>query len=249
MWFRTILLSTLLITAGLTKSSAKSYEIPEIRIEVSINEDGTVLITEQLTYNFDGSFSWAQYRLPKQGFTRIKDIRISENGASYLNKNNEEQGTFSVSESNEYIQIKWNFNAEDEQRTFTISYTLEGALTIGPKWSQFFWNYLSDDREKATEQLDILINFPEEVSPDSLHVWTRRPLGRMNLQKEQGQFTISGRNIDDNDFAKVRTLFPTSIFDSPKITNPDFTLNQVRSEEETYDQKNSRTQGMDTILG
>ncbi|MEL7834943.1 DUF2207 domain-containing protein [Fodinibius sp. Rm-B-1B1-1] len=237
MWLRTFLLSALLFTVGLTEPSAKSYEIPEIHIEVSINKDGTVLITEHLTYDFDGSFSWAQYQLPKQGFTGIRNIKVSENGTVYLNKNNEEKGTFSVSESDEYIRLKWHFIAEDERRTFTVSYTLEGALTIGPKWSQFFWNYLSDERDKSTKKLNISINYPEAVPSDSLFGWTRRPLGRMDLQKEQGRVKISGKSIDDNDFAKVRALFPTSILTNPEITVPDFTLSQVRSEELAYDQK------------
>ena len=237
MWVRIFLLGALLTFVGLTESSAKSYEIPEIRIEVSINEDGTILITEHLTYDFDGSFSWAQYQLPRQGFTGIRDIKVSETGKVYVNKNDEQRGTFSISESDEYIRLKWHFNAEDERRTFSVSYTLEGALTIGPKWSQFFWNYLSDEREKSTNQLDISIKLSEAVTPDSLYGWTRRSLGRMDLQKEQGYLKINGDNIDDNDFAKVRSLFPTSILTNPKITNPNFTLNHVRSNEQAYDQK------------
>jgi len=237
MWLRTLVLSTVIFCLGFLSSSGKDYEIPEIRVEVSINEDGTVQITEHLTYDFDGSFSWAEYRLPRQGFSAIRDIQISEGDTSFINENSEAPGTFSVAYNDEAIKLTWYYEAEDEQRTFTISYTLEDALTIGPEWTQFFWNYLSDDRDKSTKRLNIAINLPESVATDSLHGWTRGPKGHFELSKTSGSFTIRGTNIDDDDVAKVRALFPTSVLASPQVTNQDFTLSQVRQEEEIYQQK------------
>ena len=236
MWPRTLLLGLLLFCIGFIESPAKSYEIPTIKVEVSINADGTVRITEHLTYEFDGSFSWAEYRLPRQGFSALKDIRISENGQAYLNKNTEEPGTFSVAQSDESIKLKWYYTAEDEKRTFTISYTLENALTVAPKWSQFFWNFLSESRDKATQQLDISIKLPKSVSSDSLHGWTRGPKGHLSLQKSAGSFAVSATDIDEDEFAKVRALFPTSVLTNPTITNKEFSLQQAQMLEQAYQQ-------------
>lgn len=236
MWLRTLAISLLLFCLGFIQSSAKSYEIPTIKVEVSINPDGTVRITEHLTYDFDGSFSWAEYRLPRQGFSALENIHISEDGQAYLNKNTEEPGTFSVAQDDESIKLKWHYQAEDEQRTFTISYILEDAMTVGPEWSQFFWNFLSDSRDKSTQQLDITINLPKSVSPDSLHGWTRGPKGHFSLQQSAGSFTVSASDIDDDEFAKVRALFPTSVLTNPTITNNDFSLQQAQMLEQAYQQ-------------
>lgn len=235
-WARTLLLSLLLFCIGLIESTAKSYEIPTIKVEVSINADGTVRITEHLTYDFDGSFSWAEYRLPRQGFSSLENIRISEDGQAFLNKNTEEPGTFSVAQSDESINLKWHYTAKDEKRTFTISYTLEEAMTVGPEWSQLFWNFLSASRDKATKQLDISINLPKTVSSDSLHGWTRGPKGHFNLQKSAGKFTVSATDIDDSEFAKVRALFPTSVLKNPTITNEGFSLQQAQMLEQAHQQ-------------
>lgn len=237
MWFRSFYLSLCLLCLGFVHSSAKDYDIPTIQIEVSINSEGSVRITEHLTYDFDGSFSWAEYRLPRQGFSAIRNIQISEGGKSYLNKNSESPGTFSVAQNDNAIKLKWHYEAENEQRTFTISYTLVDALTIGPKWSQFFWNYLSDDRDKSTEQLNININLPKSITSDSLHGWTRSPKGHFELLTTAGAFTIHATNIDDDDFAKVRALFPTSALTNADVTNPGFTLSQAQQEEQAYQQK------------
>ena len=239
MALRTLVLSLLLVLCGFVQAQSKSYEIPTIRVEVSINEDGTVQITEHLTYSYDGSFSWAEYELPKSGYSAIKDIRISEGGQSYINSNSEEPGTYSVSESAETIRLKWHYNAEDERRTYTISYTLQGALTVGPEWSQLFWNFLSSSRDKDTKQLNVIINLPQKVSGDSLHGWTRGPKGQFALQAASGTFTIEATNLDDDDVAKIRALFPSSVLNRSEVqvTNQNFSLAQARQEEEAYQEE------------
>ena len=225
------------IQASAQTTSDKSYQIPHIQSEVTINADGTVDITEHLTYNYEGSFSWAEYRIPREGFTAIKNIRISEGDSSYINRNNEEKGTFSVAQNEDAIKLTWHYSAEDEKRIFTISYTLEGALTVGSNWSQFYWNFLSDDREKSTDLLQVSISLPKSVAIDSLHGWTQSPLRRMELEKEQGKFIVTGRNIDNSDFAKVRAVFPTAVLENPQITNQNFTLSQAKQQEQAYEQR------------
>jgi len=242
MWIRTFILSIILIGSCFQSISAKSYEIPDVRVEITINKDGTVQVTEHLTYVFDGSFSWAEYQIQRQGFSAITNIQILENGNSYINKNTETPGTFSVAKNNEAIKITWHYSAEDEKRTFTISYTLQGALTVGPEWSQFFWNFLSADRDKSTNQLNINIQLPKSTSTDSLFSWTRGPKGQFDLQQTSETFTIDGTNIDDDEFAKVRAVFPTSVLNKSQIsvTDAQFSLTQAQEEEKTYQQERNQ---------
>lgn len=66
---------------------AQNYEIPEITVKAEILENGTVQIEEQRTYSFDGSFSWADYTLPAEGFSSINNIRVSESDSKLINQN------------------------------------------------------------------------------------------------------------------------------------------------------------------
>ena len=88
------LISLIGVFLPLSDISAKEYSIPEIQVDVQINADGTITITEHRTYVYDGSYTWANYRLPKSGYSAIRDISVSENGESYTNLNTEEPGTF-----------------------------------------------------------------------------------------------------------------------------------------------------------
>lgn len=243
----TFLFLLIILAAGSVQ--AKSYSIPIINVNVSINEDGTVQVTEQLTYVFDGSFSWAEYKLPRQGYTSISNIRVAEDGDYYLNEDSEETGTFSVAKSSDAIRIKWHYRAENERRTFTISYTLHGALTIGPQWAQFFWNFVSDTRDKPTKQLDITIQLPREVPKDSLYGWTRGPEQRIRLQTTPGTYSVQATNIDDSEFVKVRAVFPSAVFNSQlQATDPDFSLAWARQNEQSYRRQQAKEQAREAYL-
>lgn len=217
-------------------SVAKDFEIPVITVEVFVQADGDVRIVEHRTYVFDDSFSWADYRLPLKGFTAIKNIQVSSNGRQLVNRNNEQPGTFMVQRDDDTIQVKWFFNAEDEERTFTISYTLEGAIVTGPEWVEFFWNFISADREKETESFKVEFHLPETVGTDSLYVWKRGPRQNINVQETASGYIATVSNLDDDKFVKIRSVFPRAVFNDGAVSTTDanFSLSTAKADEESY---------------
>lgn len=228
------LLSLFFFDGGIAQS--KDYQIPDINIEVQITEDGVVRITEQRTYQFRGSFSWADYRLPKRGFAEMRDIQVAEQNSSFLNENTEEPGTFTVSESDDDIVIKWHYNASDTTRIFAISYELTDALSVGPNWTEFFWNYVAAGREKSTANLDITILLSETVSADFLYAWPRGAVEQVDIQQNPGSYKILADAVPRSQSVQIRTLFPTSVFDmnSVSVTDPGLTLESVQEDEEDF---------------
>jgi uncharacterized membrane protein len=218
---------------------AKSYAIPEIRVEVAVQEDGTIHITEHRTYNFDGSFSWADYRLPLEGYTAIKDIRVRENNAAFINQNSEEPGTFQVQRSDKQIRIQWFYKAKDEQRTFSISYTLEGAIVVGPEWVEFFWKYISADRDQDTERLHIEMQLPQSIGSDSIYSWERGPADKITLTNTESGYLVTAKDLNEDETVKIRSVFPRSIFNQQDVTttNPDFTLAWAQEDEQQFQQR------------
>lgn len=224
------------------KSWAKEYSIPVIRIEVDIQADGSVRITEHRTYIFDDDFSWADYKLPFRGFTALNNITVTENGRKYINENNEKPGTFLVSRDDDEFQIKWFFEAENEQRTFSISYTLQNTIVTGAEWAEFFWNYISADREKDTDTLQIEMVLPEAVGMDSLFVWKRGASAKTKIQQTTQGFVVTAKNIGDDESIEIRSVFPTSILseNAETINNDTFSLAWALQDEQTYQREQER---------
>lgn len=223
-----------LIRPDALQGQSKSYSIPEIRTSVDITEDGLVQINEERTYIFSGSYSWADYRLPLRGFSEIRNIRVSEDDRSYINENNEQPGTFSVSREENSVVVRWNYNAEDTTRIFNISYELTDAMVIGPEWSEFFWNYIASGREKATDLLEIDLNLPQAVPSDSIHIWTRGPDEKISVTERTGGYRARAIDLSRNQSFRIRMLFPTRLLNRQMvdITDPSLTLESVTQSEE-----------------
>ncbi|MDZ7719382.1 MAG: DUF2207 domain-containing protein [Balneolaceae bacterium] len=232
--FFTILLTVLILFQGFAQD--REYQIPDIEVDVEILEDGIVQISEHRTYQFQGSYSWADYRLPKNGFAEIRNIQVLEQDRYFVNENSEEAGTFSVSDDDDSIVIRWNYNAVDTTRTFSIIYELTDALSIGPEWTEFFWNYIASGREKPTENLNIQISLPQQISTDSLHTWIRSESTQIESTQQPGHFSISADEITTDQSLQVRSVFPTQIFDESavSITNPDLSLEWIQNDEKAY---------------
>ncbi|HBQ60557.1 MAG TPA: hypothetical protein DD671_13280, partial [Balneolaceae bacterium] len=226
----------LLIVSFSHSVHAKEYSIPELQIEVQINNDGTITITEHRTYVFDGSYSWANYRLPKSGYSAMRNIQVSEGDHSLINLNTEEPETFLVEESDKAFNIKWFFDAEDEERTFTITYTLENALVFGPDWSELFWTYAASGREKSTDDFEILIRLPEMVPDSSLKSWVREPAWDISSNLLENGFQFTGENISRKQVVIIRAIFPTSVFDENmvQVTDPDFSMALAEQQETNF---------------
>jgi len=241
---------TILFFVGSSASFANDYSIPTIEVDVTVRDNGTIQIVEHRTYVFNGEFSWADYRLPKSGFSSIDSIRVSEDGSNYINANTEETGTFSVSESDNAFIVKWHYSAENTSKTFIISYVLDGAMSIGPEVTEFFWNYLASGREKSTNRFNLSFRLPGEVSQDSLYTFTRSKADDFSFDYLPNGYNASGMGISRRQSARIRTLFPTSLFDagSISITAPDLTLGSVLENEEKYRQEQQAAAEWDEFI-
>ncbi|MFD2533016.1 DUF2207 family protein [Gracilimonas halophila] len=218
-----------------TTVHAKEYAIPELQIEIQIYDDGSIRITEHRTYFFDGSYSWANYRIPKSGISAIENIQVSEADENFTNLNSEEPQTFLVEESSGAFNVQWFFDANDEERTFSISYTIRGALTVGTEWSQFFWNYVAAGREKSTEEVTILLQLPDTTDRSNLYAWVREPDWDLDIAKLDNGFQFTGTDIDRNEAVIIRTVFPTSVLeDQIQVNEPGFSVDFAENEESEY---------------
>lgn len=240
---RSFLFVILFFTAGYSDGLAQQeYQIPEIKVEAEILRNGTVELSESRNYHFQGSFSWADYRLPRAGFDEIRNIRISELGQDYHLSDSSEPGTYSITETGDEIVITWHYEATDTERTFTLSYDLIGAIPHGQEWSEFFWTWIGSGRDKGTPTFEVSIRFPEELSTDSLYYWSRAPSGLIEFTHDGSLLTFRGQNISRNQSVPVRILMPVSLFDPGEITvrEPSIQLERIIAEENQIIERTER---------
>jgi uncharacterized membrane protein len=130
-------------------ASGKSYDFPEVRIDATVQPDGSLDLVERRTFDFDGEFSFAFFTIAGPP-DRIEGFTIRE-GDRVIPITNESSFEF---------KARWNFAAEDEQRTFTISYRVRCAVKVWADTAHLNWQFIGTGWEVPTEHAFIRVHLP-----------------------------------------------------------------------------------------
>ena len=217
---------TLIIFFSISIAADKSYKILSTDIQTTINNDGTINFVETREFSFKGDFTFVYQVIPKRGFDKIYDIQVSENGVAYLNKNTKQDGTFLIDERKNSYRIYLYHNSSNENKKFTVKYTLENPFTVGEKDSQFYWIYLSDRWDKRPGDLYITQKFSSDIQDNDIIYDIEYP---SNSDKYEFNTDNSSLSFFSSDFSsstemKLRTIFPSSYFVNVKMNDENFSL-------------------------
>jgi len=190
----------------------KSYFYLQIKTKVNFTPDGNAHIQQERTYQFDGDFSWAFIDLKKQGAENIvldQIIEQTDTGWAVLEPE--------INDSPKSLYIKWNYTAQDEQKTFLLDYTIIGAVKRYEDVAEFYWKVIEDKHEKIDDNT-IEINLPAP-SPDlfKLYIHSQARPGTLYFNDRKDNSVIRQSNIPNNGFVEIRMLTSPSIFSNVEI--------------------------------
>jgi hypothetical protein len=125
-----VVLVALFALAGPAQAQDKSFDLPRAEVVAEVQPDGSVFITEKITYNFTGHFEGGYREIPLEDGMRVDRVSVSEGGEEYepgaSAKLGSEgaPGTFGTARLGDRYRIVWHYRATDEQRTFEVRYRL-----------------------------------------------------------------------------------------------------------------------------
>jgi uncharacterized membrane protein YgcG len=141
----------LAVWVGIQAAAGKSYSFPEVRVDATVLPDGSLKLVEHRTFNFDGHFTFAFFTVAWP-FEQIRDFEVSENGRA-----------LEVEEEPEFTEFKgtWHFDAQDERRTFRISYRALCAVDVWEDTAHLLWQFVGTGWTVPTEHVAIRVHIPE----------------------------------------------------------------------------------------
>ena len=149
------------VNTGLA-AAPKNYYFPEVKISVSLERDGSFVVDEQRTFDFEGSFSAAWYTLPlsveRKGYRY--DIALEE---FEVRDENGQELPLEASTSGGVYKAEWSFQAADEQRTFHIRYRVRRGVFSYPDVSELYWQMIGVGWDRPTREVGITMTLPEEA--------------------------------------------------------------------------------------
>ena len=200
-----------------SKVFAKDYSIKFANIVVEIQKNGSANVIEERTYNFSGSFSWAdewislKAKCDGDSFCenyKVSNFSLSEKDLVYASSEAGTTGTYILDITNEKFYVKWFYTALDEEKTFKLEYTIDNAVTNQVDISEFYWQLIGNEWSKPTEFVTTKVLLPSKVPSDQIWAFGHGPLnGRVEIMSQE-EINFSASNLSSNTFFEVRALFP-----------------------------------------
>jgi uncharacterized membrane protein len=198
-------------TVSALEARPKDYYFPQVRIAVAIEPDGSFLVDEFRTFDFQGSFSAAWYTLPlsvkREGYrysVSIEDFEIKDENGQPLRKD--------VSTAGGIYRAEWSFRAADERRTFHIHYRVRKGIISYPDVSELYWQMIGDGWDRPTQDVAVTVTLPERVArPDDLLVYGHGPLSGWAEIVDARTARFTAQNVAAGQFFEVRMVWPAGI--------------------------------------
>jgi len=236
-----VVLGVLLMSAALhSPCLAKSYRITEVGITAQLRRDGSMEVSENRTYRFSGTFSYAYRDMPLGEPVVFEDFEIYEGGRPYELSNSEAPGTYNVSRVSGQTRVRWHYRASDESRTFEFRYRARNAVVNHDDAAILYYKFLSDDWDMPQSDISLRIIPPAPVSRSSINEWLHGPLWAESSISEDGEIRAHCPHLPAGTFLEVRALYPPGLFPGARSVTGEV-RQQVMAEEAAWVEEANRT--------
>ena len=209
-------------TANAAEAQAKSFTLPRATAVADVQPDGSVVITENITYDFSGSFEGGYREILLKDGMSVSDVSVSENGSQYAPGASAElgssgaPGTYGTANLGNAYRIVWHYRAADEERTFTVSYRLSGLAVAYDDVVDVYWQAWGDEWQEPLDSLDAAMNLPGDPKKGDVKVFGHPASvsGETSLGPGGVSPTLVASDVPPEQFVEMRVVFPRAMLTS-----------------------------------
>jgi uncharacterized membrane protein len=199
-------------------AAAKNYEIVDANVAMRLADNGDLLVHEDLTFDFDGSFEGAYRDIPLLEAQRITDVQVSEGNRVYNPGGNtilgsfDRPGVFGTEDSidgQRGERVVWHYRAANEVRTFTITYRVPGGATAYDDVIDIGWTVWGDQWDFDLDHLSAGFTNPalDPADPD-YRVWGHPRDVEGETARGAGVATLEAHDVHDHTAVEFRITMP-----------------------------------------
>jgi uncharacterized membrane protein len=222
-------------------SYAKSYSVESIRIDAIVGSDGLIRVREQIAYDFQGEFSYAYRDIPLKPGEELVDVGVGEGGVEFERSERRSLRTYSVSRIDDRgVRITWYYSAEDERRTFTVSYTAKGVVRRYPDVAEIYYKFVGEEWDRPIGRVDVEVTLPPSVERSAIRAWAHGPLYGTLRILPSAVISLNVAPLPAGTFWEARIVCPGDAFGSLGLAAPEPRLNHVLEEETAWAEQSNR---------
>jgi hypothetical protein len=202
-------------------AQAESSDVVDADIEMRLANDTSLLVAETLTFDYDGDFEASYRDIPLLHGERITDVAVFEDGERY-DPNGctafgcyDRDATYGVTPEGSGIRVVWHHGAQDEERTFTISYRVVGGAVAHDDVIDVGWAVWGAQWDFDLEELTASLHDPRLDPDDPLyrvwgHVLDDEAAERLDGEtvRGDGAATLEATDVPDGTAVEIRVTVP-----------------------------------------
>lgn len=236
--------SAALVVLVATPAAAKSYHMESADVTIEVMDDGSLLITERLTFDFDGSFSGAYRDVPVAGNETFELVSIGDElvqyqsgGCSWLGCSSP-PGTYGLDQQPGLARMVWHHSSNDQTRTFELVYRMTGVVAVYDDVADLQYKVWGEHWGVRADRVAASVSLPDGAAPGDLRVYGH-PYGvegESFLGDDGVSPGLEARNVPPHRFVEIRVVFPPRLLTSSEGVTiaAGAGLDVILGEEETW---------------
>ena len=223
-------------------SFAASFRIEKLDIEANLQKDGSMVVSEAVTYDID-EINGVYFDIDAKGFGELEYIQVFEDDQNTGGFKEVDSSNYEVSVSDDLYRIKLYSKNHNNRRTFKFVYKLPEAITVYDDVAQFNRKMVGKEWQQGINYITAKVIIPVPVSYDNSNilVFGHGPLTG-EVDKEGNTVVYRLNNYYPGDFLEAHILMEPEIFseyNKSKIVHKDMKQKLLDMEAKLADEANA----------
>ena len=222
-------------------SFAASFRIEKLDIEANLQKDGSMVVSEAVTYDID-EINGVYFDIDAKGFGELEYIQVFEDDSTGGFKE-VDTSNYEVSVNDDLYRIKLYSKNHNNRRTFKFVYKLPEAITVYDDVAQFNRKMVGKEWQQGINYITAKVIIPVSASYDNSNilVFGHGPLTG-EVDKEGNTVIYKLNNYYPGDFLEAHILMEPEIFseyNKSKIVHKDMKQKLLDMEAKFADEANA----------
>ena len=223
-------------------SFAANYRIEKLDIEANLQKDGSMVVSEAVTYDID-EINGVYFDIDAKGFGELEDLQVFEDDPNTSSFKEVDTSNYEVSVSDELYRIKLYSKNQNNIRTFKFVYKLPEAIKVYDDVAQLNRKMVGQDWQQGISIVKVTIEIPVSKDYDNskILVFGHGPLTG-EVDKVENTVVYKLDDYYPGDFLEAHILMEPEIFseyNKSKIVHKDMKQKLLDMEAKFADEANA----------
>ncbi len=150
-------------------SFAANYRIEKLDIEANLQKDGSMVVSEAVTYDID-EINGVYFDIDAKGFGELEDLQVFEDDPNTSSFKEVDTSNYEVSVSDELYRIKLYSKNQNNIRTFKFVYKLPEAIKVYDDVAQFNRKMVGQEWQQGINYITAKVIIPVSASYDNSNI-------------------------------------------------------------------------------